>query len=158
MRTTGARKGRRFRWPRRIKSSELFLTSPSRALGLWEPDCSQPTSPTPVSRFCFRRNPGPTPPLSKDSGRYFFECYVYGPNSKIGDTEDPSKAIWYDEAGNEATPVHGTGPVQLATEDDYYGRILPTIKRLERSIPSAAPTDELTPYRVGLVDCWQWRK
>lgn len=86
--------------------------------------------------------------------RYCFECF--GKGWPGGYLTDPASARWYDANGNVVEPVASEG-VALATEDDYYGVILPALKRLERALSAEARTEELKPVRVGLVDCWQYR-
>ena len=87
---------------------------------------------------------------------------------RIGGIEDPDRqfrfeclpdlgaARWYDADGHSTDPVAGDG-IGLATDADYYGVILPAIRRLEQSVSAGADSSNLELVRVGLVECWQYR-
>lgn len=93
--------------------------------------------------------------LESPDRQFVFECY--GKGWAGGYLDDPSSARWYDSRGNLTTPLATPLPVGIATESDYYRVILPALRKLERSLSAEADPAELTPVRVGLVDCWQYR-
>src|SRR5579875_3812734 len=84
--------------------------------------------------------------FTSEGGEYLFQLRKLSPGS----------VLWYDGAGQQIPEPkrEEIKLVSVASEADYYGKILPALRSLEE-LPAEVEGWEIKPHELGLVKGWK---